>query len=123
MAKVTRHVQQTTTKIGPRLLLEIKVVVVGATGVESRLTVGAGIVAAQVAGDAEGAVAIAAVDGFGVKLGFRPNLRGMVGGLLVALDAGVKSIAALVPDGDNVALGMVVGALGAGVNARAATHC
>ena len=96
---------------------------VGATGVESRLAMGAGIVAAQVAGDAEGAMAIAAVDGFGVKLGFRPDLRGMVGGLLVALDAGVESIAALVPDGDNVALGMVVGALSAGVDARAATHC
>ena len=122
MAKVTRHVQQTTTKIGPRLLLEIKVVMVGATGVESRLAVGAGIVATQVASDAEGAVAIAAVDGFGVKLGFRPNLRGMVGGLFVALNAGVERVAALELDSNDVALGMVVGALSAGVDARAATH-
>ena len=60
-------------------------------------------------------MAIAAVNGFGLKFGFRPDLGGMVGSLGVALDASIKLAAALVSDGDDVALRMVVGALGAPV--------
>ena len=92
---------------------------IGATRVESGLTVRAGAVAAQVAGDAEGVAAAAAVDGLGLKFSFGPNLGGVAHRFVVAANAGVELAAALVPDGDNVALGMVVGALGALVDLSA----
>ena len=49
-------------------------------------------------------MAVAAVDGFGVKFGFGPDLSRMVGGLVVTANAGVELAAAFVPDGNNVAL-------------------
>ena len=64
-------------------------------------------------------MAVAAVDGFGLKFGLGPHLGGMTHSFLVALDAGVERIAALVLDGDEVAFGIVVGALGALVHGGA----
>lgn len=58
-------------------------------------------------------MAVAAVDGFGVKFGFGPDLSRMVGGLVVTANAGVELAAAFVPDGNNVALGVVVNTLSA----------
>ena len=93
---------------------------VGAAGVESGLAMRTSIVAAQVAGNAEGVVAVAAVDGFGLEFGFGPDLRrAWSAGFVVALNAGVELAAALVLDGDDVALGVVVGALGALVHGSA----
>ena len=43
----------------------------------------------------------------------------MIGDLLVAMDAGVKFVAAFEPDRDDVAVGVVVRALGAFVDANA----
>ncbi|GAB3732501.1 hypothetical protein GCM10027594_14370 [Hymenobacter agri] len=56
--------------------------------------------------------AITAVDGFGLEFGFWPDLGGMAGSFVVALDASVELAAALMLDGNNVALRMPVGALG-----------
>lgn len=58
-------------------------------------------------------MAAAAVDGFGVKFGYRPDLGRVASGFVVAVDAGVEFTTAFVPDSDDVTLGMVVGALGA----------
>lgn len=85
---------------------------VGATGVEGGLAMWAGTVAAQVTGDAEGAMTAPAIDGFGLEFSFGPDLGGVAGGFVVALDASVKLAAALMLDGNNVALGVVVSALG-----------
>ena len=101
------------------LLLEIEMVVIGAARIESGLAVGADVVAAKVAGDTKGVVAVAAVDGFGMKFGLGPDLGGVAHGFLVALYASVELIAALVFDGDEVALGMVVGTLGTRVHGSA----
>ena len=97
------------------LLLEIEMVVIGAAGIESGLAVRTDVVATKVAGNAESVVAVAAVDGFGMKLGLGPDLGGVTHGFLVALDAGVELTATLVLDGNEVALGVVVGALSARV--------
>jgi hypothetical protein len=64
-------------------------------------------------------VTVAAVDGFGVEFGFGPNMGRVVGSFVVALDTGIKFTAALVLNGNNVALRMPVGALGALVHVGA----
>ena len=58
-------------------------------------------------------MAVTTVDGLGLEFGFGPGLGGMVSGFVVALDAGVEFAAAFVLNGDDVALRMPVGALGA----------
>ncbi len=92
---------------------------VGAARVESCSTLGACVAAGQVLRDAQRVAAIAAENGCGAALGFAPNNRGVVSGFIVALDAGVKAIAALESNGDKVKLGVVMGALGALVHADA----
>lgn len=92
---------------------------IGAARVESSLALRAEIVAGQVGGDAERAFAVAAVNGFGVKLRTGPHDRGMAGGFAVALNAGVEGPAALELDGHNVARGVVVSAVGALVHCGA----
>ena len=58
-------------------------------------------------------MATAAVDSFGLELDLGPDFGGVAGGFVVAVDTGIELAAASVLDGDDVALGMVVGALGA----------
>jgi hypothetical protein len=65
-------------------------------------------------------MAVATIDGFGFKFSFGPDLCGMVGGFVVALDAGVELTATLMSDSDNIALRMPVSTLGALVNVDAA---
>jgi hypothetical protein len=95
------------------LLLKIKVVMIGATRVENGLARWARVVARQVRCNAEGAFTIATVNSLVIEFGPGPNHGGMVGGFVVAFDAGVKGITALELDGNDVALGVIVGALGA----------
>ena len=57
-------------------------------------------------------MAVAAENGFGVEFSLEPDSGGMVGGFFVALNAGVKCVATLELDADDVALGVVMGALG-----------
>ncbi len=91
----------------------------GAAGVESGPAHRAGVVAGQVIGDAERAVAVTAENGFGLPLAQAPNNGRMTRRFIVALDAGIKSVAALEFDGDEVALGVVVSTLGTLVHANA----
>lgn len=101
---------------GVELHFEIKGVVIGAAGVKGRLARGAGIITGQVLRNAQRTVAVAAQDGSGVTLLPTPHGGRMVGKFVMTADASVKRIAALVFDGDNIALGMVVSALRAGVD-------
>ena len=64
-------------------------------------------------------MAVTTINGFSLELGFGPDLGGVTGGFVVALDAGVKLAAAFVLDGNDVALGVVMSTLGARVNAGA----
>jgi len=105
------------------LPLEVKVIMIGAAGVEGGLANRAGVAAAQVAGDAEGAFAVATVNGFGVEFRPGPHNWQVVSGFFVAVNAGVECVAALESDGNDVALGVIVSALGAGVHAGAVAHC
>jgi hypothetical protein len=98
---------------------EIQVVVVSTAGVEGCLAVWALVATSQVFIDGELGVAVAAEYGLSSALGPRPHLGRVVGQGIVAGNAGVVLTAALVPDGDNVALRMVVGALGARRNGEA----
>jgi hypothetical protein len=61
-------------------------------------------------------VAIAAIDGFGLEFSFRPDLWSVADGFIVTLDTGVELAATLVLDGNNIALGVIVGALGASIH-------
>ena len=56
-------------------------------------------------------MAIATVDGGGGKFVLGPDHGGMAGRFFVTLDAGIKGIAAFELDGNNVALGVIMGAL------------
>ena len=62
---------------------------------------------------------VATQDGFGSKFSPGPDNWDVVRRLAVALDAGIKYIATLEFNGDDVALGVVVSALGALVYASA----
>ena len=84
---------------------------IGTTRIEGRLADGASVVATHVATDAEGAATIATIDGFGGELGLRPNDGSMVNRFFVAFYTGIKYAAALEPDADDIAVGMVVDAL------------
>ena len=95
---------------------------VGAAGIESGLALGARAAAGEVFRNAQRVVAMAAEDGFGATLGLAPNNGGMANRFVVALDAGVKSIAALEFDGNNVALRVVMDALGACIHADAVAN-
>lgn len=99
--------------------LEIKRVMVGATGVECGLADRTTIATGEIIGDAECAVAIAAKYGPGFPLLLAPNNGRMTSRFVVALDASVKGPAAFKPNADNVALGVIMGALGALIHANA----
>ena len=92
---------------------------VGATRVERRPAGRAGIVAGEVTGDANGAMAVTAIDGLLIEGGCGPNDGSMTRRFMVTLDASVKFIAALELDGNDVALGVVVRTLGARIYAGA----
>ena len=81
---------------------------VGAARVERGPTGRTGIVAGQVVGNTNGIVTVAAIDGRLTESGGGPNDGNMPGRFIVALDAGVKFIATLEFDGNDVALRMVV---------------
>ena len=86
---------------------------IGATRVERRLADRADIVAGEVTGNADGAMAVTAIDGLLIEGGCGPNDGSMTRRFMVTLNASVKFIAALKLDGNNIALGVVVRALGA----------
>ena len=92
---------------------------VGTAGVESNLAQWTSTITLQILGDAEGAFAVATINGFNLKFRRRPHDGGMVSQLFVAPNAGVKGLATLKFDGNEVAFGVVVGALGALVNTDA----
>ena len=92
---------------------------VGATRVERRPAGRAGIVASEVTGDADDAMAVTAIDGLLIEGGCGPNDGSMTSRFMVTLDTSVKFIAALELDGNNVALGVVVHTLGARIYAGA----
>lgn len=94
----------------------------GAAGIECSPANGAGIIASQISPDTERTTAVAAVDGFFVEVGLGPNCCRVVSSLVVALNASVKGIAALVFDGNNIALGVVMSALGSGVGLGAVNY-
>jgi hypothetical protein len=95
---------------------------IGAAGIKSGLALGARVVAREVLRDAQSMAAIAAENSLGATLGFTPNNRGVASSFIMALDAGVKGIAALEFDGYYVALRVVMGALGTLVHAGAVTN-
>ena len=94
-------------------------IVIATAGVEFDLTNGTGIGAVHVLFDAQRTTAISAIDGFGIKLLLQPDHSGMTRNCCVTLHTGVERIAALEFDGDKVAPGMVMRALGAHVNSDA----
>ena len=109
------------------LLLEIEWVVVGAAGVKRGLAHRAGIITTQILCDTQRTMAVAAVHGGLPKLLTRPHGSGVVSGLVVALDAGVERGATRVFDSDNIALGVIMCALGtridfSSVNGRLVRH-
>ena len=92
---------------------------IGATRVERRLADRADIVAGEVTGNADGAMAVTAIDGLLIEGDCGPNDGSMTHRFMVTLNASVKFIAALELDGNDVALGVVVRALGARIYAGA----
>jgi hypothetical protein len=86
--------------------------VIGAAWVESGAAQWALIAGVKVLGDAERAVAVAAANGLVVEFGAGPHNRWVAHCFLVALNAGVELLTALEFNGDDVALGMVMDALG-----------
>lgn len=92
----------------------------GTPRIKGRLTNWAAIGAAQILFNSEGAVAVAAVHGSLIKFVVWPHLGRVASHLVVALDAGVERVAALMLDSNNVALGEIVRALRAAINLRTA---
>jgi hypothetical protein len=92
---------------------------IGTTWVECRTTRRASICTRQVTTNTECTVAIAAVHGVRSKFGFRPHYGRVPSRLFVAVNAAVESVAALEAQRDDVALAVVVCALGAGVHGGA----
>ena len=85
---------------------------IGATRIERRSAGRAGIIAGEVTGDADDAMAVTAIDGLFNEGGCGPNDGSMTRRFMVTLNASVKFIAALELDGNDIALGVVVRALG-----------
>lgn len=88
-------------------------VMIGATRVERRPAGRAGIIAGEVIRDANGNVAVATIDGLLIESGGGPNNGSMTRRFMMTLDASVKFIAALELNSNNIALGVVMRALGA----------
>lgn len=90
--------------------LKVQLVVPGTTRVEARVTARALAPTAQILIDGQFAAAAAAEHGFCVAFVPCPYLWGMPGQGFVAADAGVVLAAALVSDGDDVQVGVPMGA-------------
>src|SRR5579862_2907535 len=93
--------------------------VFAAAGVERGIAKETGIGAFEVAADAGLRSADAAKNGGHIPLGARPLLRHMTGECVVTIPAGVPDVAALHPDGDDVARRMVMRAARLGVHVEA----
>jgi len=101
------------------LNLKVQVVVIDAAWIKRRCAQRTGISAVQILGNRQRVVAVAAEYGVGLALVLVPDHRHVVGHLLVALETGVKRIATLESDSNNVALRVVVRALTALIDAGA----
>jgi hypothetical protein len=95
---------------------------IGAAGVKRCLANRTSVATIQIFVDAERAFAIATKNGLCLKFGPWPNSRNMVNAFVVAVNAGVKGVTALKPDANQVALGIIMGALGTFVHLNAVTN-
>jgi hypothetical protein len=94
--------------------------VISAAWVEGSLADRASIGTAQVFVNAEGTVAVATVHSSLVKLVALPHLCRVASHLVMAVNAGVERVAALVFDSDNIALRSIVCALRPAIYLRTA---
>ena len=92
---------------------------ISAAGIKGGLASRAAISTAQVAADTEQVMAVTTVNSLFFIFGFQPDYRLVVCLFLVAPNAGIERIAALELDSNNIALRMVVCALGTLVDLRA----
>jgi hypothetical protein len=92
---------------------------IGAAGIESRPAERADISASKILRNRQRVMTVAAENGWGIAFVLAPDHRLMAGDRRVAVDARVKAVAALESDGDNVAVGAVVRALSAFIDADA----
>jgi hypothetical protein len=94
---------------------------VGAAGVEGGLANRTTIIGSEIISNTEGVPTVAAKDCLGLPFSFAPH-NGRVGnGLVMTLNTGIESVAALEFNGDNITLGVIVRALSSSVDAGAVT--
>ena len=86
-------------------------IMIGTAGIEGSLAQRTSVVTLQVLGDAESAFAVATINSFRLKFRHRPHNWSMFSQLFVAPNAGIKGLATLKFNGNEVAFGVVVGAL------------
>ena len=85
--------------------------VFGAAGIKSGAALRTGIIAGQILGNRQGAMTLPAENGSSFAFVSAPTDRLMAGDRFVAVDARIKFVAALEPNGDDVAIGVVMLAL------------
>lgn len=94
---------------------------IGAAGVEGGLTNRTSVVGSEIVDYTEGASAVAAKDCFGLPLSLAPHNGSVGNGFVMTLNAGIERVTALEFNGDDVTLGVIVRALGLGIDAGAVT--
>ncbi len=94
----------------------------GAAWVKSRAAPRTRISAANILGDRQSLVTLAAEDRVGLALVSAPHDWGVVSQLLVTMDASIERVAALEFYSDNIAVSVVVRTLSLFIDAGAAHH-
>jgi hypothetical protein len=100
---------------------KIKGIMVGAAGVEGGLANRTTIIGSEIVGNAEGVPTVAAKDCLGLPFSFAPHNGSVDDDLVMTLNTGIKSVAALEFNGDDITLGVIMRALSSSVDAGAVT--